>query len=122
MTEPTKVVEDWAPEVLVRVYRGSHLIEQRFCDSTDVAADIVESWEANPPAEGELIVVEPHPPEAIVALLRAIADAIEHERPVAMRHPLPNLRLELLTEGAQPGPSGRGELSLLWQEQAHPGG
>jgi hypothetical protein len=122
VTEPTSVAERWVPEVLVRVYRGDHLIEQRFCDSAETVAGIVESWQAHPPAEGELIVVEPRPSEAIVALLRAIADAIEQERPVAMQHPLPHVRLQLATEGTEPGSSGRGQLGLLWQEQAHPGG
>lgn len=114
--------EQRAPEVLVRVYRGGHLIEQRFCDRAETVAGIVESWQARPPAEGELIVVEPHPSEEIVTLLRAIADAIEQERPIAMQHPLPHLRLQLVTEGVDPTSSPRGELSLIWQEQAHPGG
>lgn len=122
MTDPTSVAERWVPEVLVRVYRGDHLIEQRFCDSAETVAGIVESWQAHPSPEGELIVVEPRPSEAIVALLRAIADAIEQERPVAMQHPLPQMRLQLVTAGTEPGSSGRGQLSLLRQEQAHPGG
>jgi hypothetical protein len=106
----------------VRVYRGGHLIEQRFCESAERAADVVESWEARQaPPGGELIVVEPHPPEMIVGLLRTIADAIEQEKPVAMPHPFPHLRLQLVTEGTEPGPPRHGELSLLWQEQAHPG-
>ena len=63
----------------------------------------------------------PHPPEAIVDLLRAIADAIEQERPVAMQHPLPHIRLELVTEGTESSQSERGELRLLWHELAHPG-
>ena len=67
-------------------------------------------------------MVEPHPPEEIVALLRAIADAIEQERPLSMPHPFPQLRLQFVTEGAASAPPMRGELRLLWQEQAHPGG
>lgn len=122
MTELKTAAEQWAPEVLVRIYRGGHLIEQRFCDSAESVAGIVESWEAHPPTDGGLLVVEPHPTEAIVELLRAIADAIEQERPLALDHPLPPVRLQLVTEGAQPTSARRGELALLWQEQAHPGG
>lgn len=114
--------EDWAPEVLVRTYRGGHLIEQRFCDNPESVAQIVESWEAQPPATRGSIVVEPHPPQVIVALLRAIADAIEQERPVAMPHPIPPVRLQLVTEGSEPSPSKNGELRLLWQDLSHPGG
>jgi hypothetical protein len=122
VTEHVTPVVEWSPEVLVRVYRGDHLIEQRFSDNPEAVGQIVESWEARPPPEGELIVVEPHPPETIVALLRAIADAIELERPLSMPHPFPHLRLQLVTEGAESAPPMRGELRLLWQEQAHPGG
>ena len=82
---------EWSPEVLVRVYRGDHLIEQRHSDSPEAVAQIVESWEARPPPEGERIVVEPHPPEEILTLLRTIADAIEQERPLSMPHPFPPL-------------------------------
>jgi hypothetical protein len=115
-------VAQWSPEILVRVYRGDHLIEQRFCESPETVAQIVESWEARPSPEGELIVVEPHPPEAVVALLRAIADAIEQERPLSMQHPFPHLRLQLVTDRSDPKRPKQGELHLLWQEQAHPGG
>jgi hypothetical protein len=121
VTETATIKEEWNPEVLVRVYRGGHLIEQRFCESPESVANVVESWEAQPPPTGELIVVEPHPPEVIVDLLRAIADAIEQERPVAMQHPFPHIRLELVTEGAEPSQSKRGELCLLWHELGHPG-
>ena len=57
----------------------------------------------------------------IVALLRAIADAIEREEPVAMPHPFPSIRLQLATDRTEAGKSTRGELRLLWQELAHPG-
>jgi hypothetical protein len=121
MTEQATSAEEWAPEVLVRVYRGGHLIEQRFCESPESVAHLVESWEARPPPAGELIVVEPHTPEVIVALMRAIADAIEQERPVAMPHPFPHIRLQLATAGTEPDRARQGELRLLWQELAHPG-
>ena len=121
MTEQAASAEEWVPEVLVRVYRGGHLIEQRFCESPESVGDLVESWESGLPATGEVIVVEPHPPEVIVALLRAIADAIEQERPVPMQHPFPHIRLQLATEGAEPTQPRRGELRVLWQELAHPG-
>jgi hypothetical protein len=121
VTEQVTSVAEWVPEVLVRVYRGGHLIEQRFCESAEAAAAVVESWEARQaPPEGELIAIEPHPPETIVALLRTIADAIEQERPDTMPHPFPHLRLLLVTEGTEPGPPRRGELSPLWQ-QPNPG-
>jgi hypothetical protein len=119
--QPTTSTE-WAQEILVKHYRGGHLIEQRHCDDPRAAAGIVESWEARPTPDGERIVVEPHPPEAIVALLRAIANAIEQERPLAMAQPFPHLRLELVTEGPEQRDSRRGELKLLWQELGHPGG
>jgi hypothetical protein len=121
MTEQAHVETDWAPEVLVRVYRGGHLVEQRFCESPESVAQIVESWEAQPLSTGELIVVEPHPPEVIVDLLRAVADAIEREEPVAMPHPFPPIRLQLATDRTTSGEPRRGELRLLWQELAHPG-
>lgn len=121
MTEGATSTEEWAPEVLVRVYRGGHVIEQRFCTSPESVADFVESREAHPPPAGEMIVVEPHPPEAIVVLLRAIADAIEQGRPVAMPHPFPHIRLELVTEETEPSPPRQGEFRLLWQNLAHPG-
>jgi len=121
MTEEAHIETEWVPEVLVRVYRGGHLIEQRIGESPESVAQIVESWEAKPPSTGELIVVEPHPPEVIVALLRAIADAIEREEPVAMPHPFPPIRLQLATDRTESGKSTRGELRLLWQELAHPG-
>jgi hypothetical protein len=70
---------------------------------------------------GELVVVEPHPPQVIVELFRAIADALEEERPLAMPHPFRHIRLQLATEGTETTTSRRGELSLLWQELAHPG-
>ncbi len=119
--EPTTSAEQWVPEVLVRTYRGDHLIEQRFCESPEAVADLVESWEARPDSAGGRIVVEPHPPEMIVALLRAIADAIEAEKPVAMSHALPHVRLQLVTEGTDPDRATRGELRLLWQELVRPG-
>jgi hypothetical protein len=121
MTKQAAVAEEWVPEVRVRVYRGGHLIEQRFCESPESVAQLVESREAQPPPTGELIVVKPHPPEAIVALLRAIADAIEQQRPVAMPHPFPHIRLQLKTERTEPSKPSHGELSLLWQELSHPG-
>jgi hypothetical protein len=115
-------MEQWAPEILVRLYRGDHLIEQQFCASAEAGARTIESWEASSEPQGERIVIEPHPPEAIVALLRAIADAIEQERPLAMPRPFPHIRLQLVTEGTEPADSKHGELRLLWMEQAHPGG
>ena len=121
MTETAKVEAEWVPEVLVRVYRGGHLIEQRFCDNPESVAEIVESWEATAPPAGELIMIEPHPPQVIVGLFRAIADAIEQERPVAMPQPFPHIRLQLLTNGTRSGKPSQGELRLLWQELAHPG-
>ena len=121
MTEEAHIETEWVPEVLVRVYRGGHLVEQRFAESPESVAEIVESWQAKPLSTGELIVVEPHPPEVIVALLRAIADAIEREEPVKMPHPFPPIRLQLATDRTESGKSTRGELRLLWQELAHPG-
>ena len=121
VSEHATSTEEWAPEVVIRVYRGGHLIEHRFCDDPEAVAKLVESWASRPPPAGGLIVVEPHPPQTIVALLRVIADAIEEERPVAMPHPFPHIRLQLATEETESAPSGRGELSLLWQELAHPG-
>jgi hypothetical protein len=115
-------VQQWAPEILVRLYRGDQLIEQQFCPSAEASARTIESWEASSEPGGELIVIEPHPPEAIVALLRAIADAIEQERPLAMPRPFPQIRLQLVTEGSEPDDSKHGELRLIWMEQAHPGG
>ena len=58
-----------------------HVVEQGFCESPESVAEIIESREAGGAATGELIVVEPHPPEVIIAVLRAIADAIEEGRP-----------------------------------------
>ena len=107
---------------MVRTFRGGHLIEQRFCESVEAVAELVETHESHPPSAGELITVEPHPPEVIVELLRAIADAIEQERPVAMAHPFPHIRLQLVTEGSETSRPTRVELRLLSQEQAHPGG
>jgi hypothetical protein len=120
MKDQSTAAEEWVPEALVRVYRGGHLIEQRVCSDPEKVAEIVESWEADPPPAGGEIVVKPYPPSAIVELLRAIADAIEQERPVPMHHPLPQLRLQLATEAIEPGAT-RSPLSLLVQELAHPG-
>jgi hypothetical protein len=122
VTDRPTSVEQWAPEILVRLYRGDHLIEQQFCDSAEAGARAIETWEAQSVPGGELIVIEPHPPEAIVALLREIADAIEQERPLAMPRPFPRIRLQLVTQGTEPADSKLGELRLLWMEQAHPGG
>ena len=83
-----------APSIAVKIYRDGQLVERRFCGSEEEAARVVESWEATPPAHGEVISVEPHPPEDIVALLRAIADAIERGEPVAMPTPAPPVRLQ----------------------------
>ena len=121
MTQHAASVEECAPEVLVRVYRGGHLIEQRFCESPESVAETVVTRGSRPAPSGELIVVEPHSPEVIVALLRAIADAIEQERPMAMPHRFPPIRLQLVTEGTEPTEPSRGELRLLWQDLAHPG-
>ena len=110
-----------SPEILLKHYRGGHLIEQRHGDLRAVA-DFVESWEAKQSTDGELIVVEPHPPETIVALLREIADAIEQQRPLVINEPFPQVRLQLVTAGHERSRSGRAELKLLWQEQSHPGG
>jgi hypothetical protein len=121
MTSDATASETWAPEILVRVYRGDHLIDQRFSNDPETAARNIEYWEAQAPPAGTRIVVDPHPPEAIIALLRAIADALEEERPVAMRHPFPHVRLELATEGTEPTSSRRGQLRLIFQELAHPG-
>ena len=121
MTEPATSSQDWGPEVIVRIRRDGHLIEQRICEGSDSVAGVVESWLAGPPAPGDMIAVEPHPPSVIVSLLRAIADAIEQGRPVAMAHAIPHLRLELVTEPFEASQPGRGELRLLWQELAHPG-
>ena len=70
ITEHATNAEQWVPEVLVRVYRGGHVVEQRFCESPESVAEIIESREAARPT-GELIVVEPHPPEVIIAVLRS---------------------------------------------------
>ena len=122
VTEQSKTSTDWAPQILVKHYRGGHLVEQRHCDDPQSLGDIVEAWEARSTSDGELIVVESHPPEAIVDLLRAIADAIEQERPLPMAHPFPHVRLELVTESDQRPGARRGQLTLLLQELAHPGG
>jgi hypothetical protein len=121
VSEHITATNEWLPHVLVRRYRGSHLIEQQFCESPEAVANVVEAWEAEPSRTGELIAIEPHPPEVIVALLRSIADAIEMGQPVAMRQPFPNIRLQLVTEGTEHGEPKLGELRLLWQELAHPG-
>jgi hypothetical protein len=121
MTEHATTAEQWAPEVIVRIYRGGHLIEQRFCESPESVAEIIESREARGTPSGELIIVEPHPPEVIIAVLRAIADAIEEDRPVAMPSPFPHIRLQLLTEGTEATRPTHGELHLLLQDLAHPG-
>lgn len=42
--------------------------------------------------------------------------------PVAMPHPIPPVRLQLVTEGTEPSPAKNGELRLLWQDLSHPGG
>jgi hypothetical protein len=120
--EKAHPVEEWVPEFLVRRYRGDHLIEHQFSDSPETVGGMIESWEASSGQPGAVIVAEPHPPEAIVTLLRAIADAIEQERPVAMPRPFPRIRLQLVTEGVEPDRAGAGELRLLWHELAHPGG
>jgi hypothetical protein len=121
VNEHVTATEEWVPHVLVRRYRGGHLIEQRTCESPEAVADLVETWEAEPSPKGETIAVEPHPPEVIVGLLRAIADAVESGQPVPMRRPFPHVRLQLVTEGSERGVPGQGELKLLWQELAHPG-
>jgi hypothetical protein len=121
VTETITSAAEWTPEFLVSIYQDGRLLEQRCCDSAERAANVVESWEAHPSPDGELVVIEPRPPEAVVALLRAIADAIEQERPTPMRRPLPQLRLQLATDGTRSGPPRRGELRLLWQQKAHPG-
>jgi hypothetical protein len=122
VNEKASPVDEWVPEVLIRLYRGNHLVEQQFCDSPEVVGGLIESWEARAAESGAVIVADPHPPEAIVALLRAIADALEQERPVAMPHPYPHVRLQLVTEPVEPDPAGAGALHLLWHELAHPGG
>jgi hypothetical protein len=122
VTDHTTTADQPVPEILVTVYRGGHLVEQRYCQDPETVANIVESLESSPPPDGELLVVEQDSPQMIVALLRAIADAIEQQRPLRTSHPFPHLRLQLATEATEPTRETRGELLLLWQEQAHPGG
>jgi len=121
VTEQTNTDIEWRPEILVKRYRGGHLIEHRYFDDAEAVADTIEAWEAHLEPEGEIIDVEPHPPRAIIDLLRAIADALELERPLAMSQPFPHLRLQLVAEATEPTKPKRGELTLLWQELAHPG-
>jgi hypothetical protein len=108
-------------EVLVRVFRGEDLVEHQLGDNPEAVAEIVESWVARPPSAGGRIVVDPRPPDALVPLLRAIADAIEQERPLPMPDPSPQLRVQFVTDFSEARRPGGGELGLLWQEQAHPG-
>ena len=121
MTHRATSPETNAPEVAVRVYQCDQLIEQRLAESPESAAHIVESWESRRSPTGERIVVEPQPPEAIVEVLRAVADALEQERPTAMPRPFPDIRVQLVTAGTETTPPKRAELRVLWRELAHPG-
>lgn len=111
----------FAPEIVVRVYRDGRLIEQRFCNDEAKAAEIVESWGAVAGPEGEIVSVESYPPNDIVGVLRALADALERGEPVTMPHRFPPVRLQLVIEGTA-AKKRSGELYLLWQELSHPGG
>ena len=121
MTHRATSPETNAPEVAVRVYQGDQLIEQRFAESPNRPLTSLRSWRSRRSPTGQRIVIEPQPPEAIVEVLRAIADAIEQERPTAMPRPFPDIRVQLVTAGTETTPPKRAELRVLWQELAHPG-
>ncbi|WP_162941440.1 hypothetical protein [Desertimonas flava] len=121
MTDAVESAEGWAQVAYVSVAHDGPRIEQETCDGAESVARIVESWQAQQSPTVERIIIEPHPPELIVELLRAIADAIEREQPMPLSHPLPPLRLEMTAGSTTATPPGRVELRLLMRELAHPG-